>query len=80
MRVMHWKPKDARSLVSVETYQILDAITLSKTSADIYTDYCDIIQNIAEQCGGIFNDDICLKIFEDDVLNNFDKYFFNYFQ
>ena len=47
--------------------------TQSKTSAVISIDYCGIIQNIEEQCEGIFTDDIYLKIIEDNVLNNFDK-------
>ena len=33
-------------------------------------------KNIDEQCRGIFTADIYLKILEDNVLNNFDKYIF----
>jgi len=51
-------------------------ISQSKTSADIFIDYCGIIQNIDEQCGGVFIVDIYLKISEDNELNNLDKYFF----
>ena len=38
-----------------------------------------MIQNIEEQCGGIFIADIYMKIFKDNVLNNFDKYTFYFF-
>ena len=39
----------------------------------VFIDYCGIKQNIEEKCGGIS----IMKIFEDNVLNNFDKYFFS---
>ena len=51
----------------------------AKTSADIFIDYCGIMQNFEKQCGGIFTVDIYLKIFEDNVLNSFDTYFFYLF-
>ena len=44
--------------------------------AYLSNNYSRIIQNIEEQCLGIFIADIYLKIFEDNVLNNFDQYFF----
>ena len=53
--------------------------TQSKTSADIFIDYCGAIQYIEEKCGEIFTADIYLKIFEYNLLNNFDKYLFNFF-
>ena len=37
--------------------------------------YCGTIQNIEEPCRGIFIADIYLKIFEDNVLHNFDIFF-----
>ena len=52
------------------------AYTQSKTSADIFIEYFNIIQYTEEQCGGIFTADIYLKIFEDNVLNNFDHFFY----
>ena len=57
----------------------LHSSTHCKTSADLFIDYCGIIHNIEEQYEGIFIADIYLKIFEDNVLNIFDKYFFNFF-
>ena len=51
----------------------------SKTSADFFIDYCGVMQNIAEQCGGTVTADIYLKIFEDNVLNSYDKYIFIFF-
>ena len=41
--------------------------------------YCGAIQNIEEWCGGIFSVNIYMKIFEYNVLNNFDKYCFIFF-
>ena len=38
-----------------------------------------MIQNIEEQCRVVFIADIYVKIFEDNVLNNFDKYFIQFF-
>ena len=51
----------------------------SNTSADIFIDYCGIMQNIEEQCGESFTADIYLKIFEDNVMNNFDIFFSIFF-
>ena len=48
--------------------------TQFKTSADIFIDYCGMIQNFEEQCRGIFTADIYLKICEDDILNKFDNF------
>ena len=53
----------------------------SKICADIFIDYCGVMQNIEEQCGGIFTADIIilyLKIFEYNVLNNFERFFYRY--
>ena len=47
----------------------------SKTNAVVIID-CGTIQNIEEQCGRIFTADIHLKIYEDNIPNNFDKYIF----
>ena len=54
--------------------------TQSKVSADIFIDYCGIIQNIAEQCWGIFTADIYLKIFEDTAQNDFDEKILHFFR
>ena len=54
-------------------------LTQSKTKCTLFIDYCGIIQNIKEQCGGIFIADIYVKICEDIVLNNFDRYFSIFF-
>ena len=35
---------------------------LSKTKCRVFIDYFGIIQNIEKQCGGIFIDDIYMKI------------------
>ena len=55
------------------------ASTQSKTKCRVFIGYCGILQKIEEQCGGIFIADIYVKIFEDNVLNNFDKYFQTFF-
>ena len=54
----------------------------SKSSCRVSIDYCGIIQNIEEQCGAIFIADIYNVniVFEDNVLNNFEKYFSHLFQ
>ena len=55
------------------------SIAQSATKCRVVIDYCGVIQNIEEQYGGIFIADILMKIFEDNVLNNFDEYFFLFF-
>ena len=40
-------------------------------------DFYGIIHNIEEQCEAYFIADIYMKIFEDDLLNNFDIIFFH---
>ena len=42
----------------------------------VFIDYCGIVQNIEKQCVGTFIADVYMKIFEDNVLNNFDRYMF----
>ena len=42
----------------------------AKSKCRVFMGYCGVMKNIAEQCGGIFISDI-YKIFEDNVLNNF---------
>ena len=41
-------------------------------------DYRGMMQNSEEQSGGNFIADICMKIFKDSVLKNFNEYFFNF--
>ena len=52
--------------------------TQSNTKCRVFTDYYGTMQNIKGQCGGIYIGDMYIKIFKDNVLNNFDKYFFTY--
>ena len=51
----------------------LSATSDSKTSIDFCTDYCSVMQAIEEQYRAMVTADTSLKIFEDYILNNFDK-------
>ena len=51
----------------------------SKSKCRVFVEYCGIIQNIEELCAGNFIADSYMKIFEDNILNNFEKYFFQFF-
>ena len=75
--------KEYNNLIFVRNFSLFFSIQLlllfqvysqSETKCRVFTDYCDIIQNIEEQCGGVFVADIYVEVFEDNVLNNFDKY------
>ena len=46
-------------------------LTDSITKCSVLINYCGTIQNIEEQCGYIFIADVYVKIFEDNLLNNF---------
>ena len=48
--------------------------TQHKSSADFVIDYCGLMQKIKEQCGQMFTVVIYFKIFEDNKLNNVNKY------
>ena len=76
-----WKKYSEVFRVNWRKKKIIDWLPTaqSKIKCRFFTDYWGIMQNIEEQRSGIFIADMYMKIFEDNVLNNFDEYFFNFF-